>query len=111
MFDAIRRIFKRQKGNIFDGVNSLKESKIMPSPQLKKVKAIGDSESMIEGNLVSILSQNLLDLREICEYIIDYRNRNEPIALDEAIQHLEHMLERPEDYTGSVEYRDDDANV
>ena len=111
MFNFIKRIFKRRKDNIFDGVDNLKETKIMPSPQLKKVKALGDAGSMIEGNLVSILSQNLLDLREICGYIIDYRNRDELAALDEAIQHLEHMLERPKDYTGSVEYRDEDADV
>ena len=111
MFDAIRRIFKGQKKNIFDGVDSLKEAKIMPSPQLKKVRAIGDAGSMIEGNLVSVLSQNLLDLREICEYIIEYRNLDERLALDEAIQHLEHMLERPEEYSGTVEYRDEDADV
>ena len=111
MFDAIRRIFKGQKKNIFDGVDSLKEAKIMPSPQLKKVRAIGDAGSMIEGNLVSVLSQNLLDLREICEYIIEYRNLDERLALDEAIQHLEHMLERPKEYSGTVEYRDEDADV
>ena len=65
----------------------------------------------INGNVVSIISQNLLDLREICEYIIEYRNLDENLALDEAIQHLEYMLERPEDYSGTVEYRDQDADV
>ena len=110
MFNFIKSIFGKRK-NVFDNVVNLKQVKIMPSPQLKKVKAIGESGSMIEGNIVSILSQNLLDLREICEYIIEYRNLDERLALDEAIQHLEHMLERPENYAGFVEYRNEDANI
>ena len=110
MFNFIKSIFGKRK-NVFDNVVNLKQVKIMPSPQLKKVKVIGESGSMIEGNIVSILSQNLLDLREICEYIIEYRNLDERLALDEAIQHLEHMLERPEEYSGTIEYRDQDADV
>ena len=110
MFNFIKSIFGKRK-NVFDNVVNLKQVKIMPSPQLKKVKAIGESGSMIEGNIVSILSQNLLDLREICEYIIEYRNLDERLALDEAIQHLEHMLERPEEYSGTIEYRAQDADV
>ena len=110
MFNFIKSIFGKRK-NVFDNVVNLKQVKIMPRPQLEKVLAIGQSDSLIEGNIVVILSQNLLDLREVCEYIIEYRNLDERLALDEAIQHLEHMLERPEEYSGTIEYRDQDADV
>tara|TARA_R100000808_G_scaffold2804_3_gene10555 strand:- start:74501 stop:74830 length:330 start_codon:yes stop_codon:yes gene_type:complete len=109
MLDFIRNIFKRK--NVFDNVVNKKQVKIMPRPQLEKVLAIGEGGNLIEGNIVSILCQNLLDLREICEYIIVYKNDGEKLALDEAIQHLAHMLERPENYAGFVEYRNEDANV
>ena len=110
MLDFIKRIFGKRK-NIFDNVVNLKQVKIMPRPQLEKVLAIGKTDNLIEGNIVVILSQNLLDLREICEYVISYRNSREKAALDEAIQQLAHMLERPENYAGFVEYRNEDANI
>ena len=110
MFNFIKSIFGKRK-NVFDNVVNLKHVKIMPRPQLEKVLAIGQSDSLIEGNIVVILSQNLLDLREVCEYIIGYRNNGDKAALDEAIQQLAHMLERPENYAGFVEYRNEDANV
>ena len=110
MFNFIKNIFGKRK-NVFDNVVNLKQVKIMPRPQLEKVLAIGQSDSLIEGNIVVILSQNLLDLREVCEYIIGYRNSGDKAAMDEAIQQLSHMLERPENYAGFVEYRNEDANV
>lgn len=110
MLDFIKRIFGKRK-NVFDNVVNLKQVKIMPRPQLEKVLAIGESGSLIEGNIVVILTQNLLDLREVCEYIISYRNSGDKAALDEAIQQLAHMLERPENYAGFVEYRNEDANI
>tara|TARA_Y100000310_G_scaffold295844_1_gene327576 strand:- start:366 stop:698 length:333 start_codon:yes stop_codon:yes gene_type:complete len=110
MLDFIKRIFGKRK-NVFDNVVNPKQVKIMPRPQLEKVLAIGESDSLIEGNIVVILTQNLLDLREVCEYIIGYRNSKDKAGLDEAIQQLAHMLERPENYAGFVEYRNEDANV
>jgi len=110
MFNFIKNIFGKRK-NVFDNVVNLKQVKIMPRPQLEKVLAIGQSDSLIEGNIVVILSQNLLDLREVCEYIIGYRNSGDKAAMDEAVQQLAHMLERPENYAGFVEYRNEDANV
>ena len=59
MFNFIKNIFGKRK-NVFDNVVNLKQVKIMPRPQLEKVLAIGQSDSLIEGNIVVILSQNLL---------------------------------------------------
>ena len=94
----------RPKNDGFTNVAGLSQVKIVPRPQLNKLREVGQQGHMIEGNVIFVLADNMISLRDVCEDIVKYREEKDKRALDEAIQQLKHMLFSPDVYMGYTEH-------
>ena len=94
----------RPKNDGFVNAAGLSQIRIIPRPQLNKLKEVGQQGHMIEGNVVFVLADNMLSLRDICEDIVRYRDAKDKAALDEAVQQLKHILFSPDVYMGYTEH-------
>tara|TARA_R100000808_G_scaffold5713_1_gene17190 strand:+ start:27885 stop:28157 length:273 start_codon:yes stop_codon:yes gene_type:complete len=67
-----------------------KPFRIFGIEQLQQIKDIAQTSNMIGGNVVFTLSDNLENVRNVCEQICENKDNNK--ALQEIISDLEKML-------------------
>ena len=92
MFDSLfkrkRKFEKRYSMKNFEG----KPFKVFKLEDLHRIKDIGTKSDMIQGNVLIFLSENLINLRHVCEQVVEAQENKDHDGVQSIIKDIKKML-------------------
>ena len=88
LFKKKPKIEKRYSMKSFEG----KPFKIFKFEDLHRIKDIGIKSNMIQGNLVQFMSENLINIRHVCEQLVEAQDNKDYDNIKLIVKDIKKML-------------------
>ena len=88
LFKRKSKFEKRYSMKSFEG----KPFKLFKIEDLHRIKDIGTKSDMIQGNVVIFMSENLINLRHVCEQIVEAQENKDYGSVQSIIKDIKKML-------------------
>ena len=69
-----------------------KSFKLFKKEDLHRIKDIGTKSDMIQGNVLIFMSENLINLRHVCEQIVEAQENKDYGSVQSIIKDIKKML-------------------